>query len=468
MTSRTNEDGPILSICIPTLNRASLLEDQLFSLKGEVASLGGDVEVVVSDNCSSDDTPGVLERHSDWVRSIRSDRTTGFCANIMRVTCDLARGRFVWLVGDDDLVIRGAVTRVVESLKAHPDVAYHYLNFGWLEVKRRHELIRKKDSKLWWRLRPKDFQVAQFDTLLLPRVEDLAFLPGSNPSALFSGIFCFAAHREVFLAGRDRLNPSDSLDGSSTLMDDCFPHAVVTLPPSAGKPAVFIGEPCSMQGISGWEWGDYAYKNMIFGTHQFFNWLENETPFADDAMRHLWDSYYTMAGRLFFRMLYFPEEHKGLDLVLERAIPGSAAHMTFWDAYMEESKLNLDTDHDARNLSEWVKRLLLENPDARVGLWGVYGRGHRFVKLSPRSRRNLVWVTDKQESLHGARLDGTRLKITPPETLADADLDIFVIGARRKFIPEITEFAAPLLKPGAVIVSVDGISANPFSGRPNA
>ena len=188
----------------------------------------------------------------------------------------------------------------------------------------------------------KRLQCMDTDWKRLSRLEDLAFLPADNPSALFSGIFCFVTRRQYYIDAVSVLQPSNSLDGSSTVIADCFPHAMLSLPRVAGKPIAYIGEPCLMQGISGWEWGAYAYKNMIFGTHQFFEWLE-QTTFASDAMQHLWNSYYHMAGRLYFRMLHYREEHKGLDIVLKKAIPSSAGHVIFWDAFMEESHTCIST-----------------------------------------------------------------------------------------------------------------------------
>ena len=55
---------PLLSICIPTYNRAELLRSALLSLVPQVKESGGEVELVVSDNCSTDDTRRVVE----WAR----------------------------------------------------------------------------------------------------------------------------------------------------------------------------------------------------------------------------------------------------------------------------------------------------------------------------------------------------------------------------------------------------------------
>lgn len=445
---------PILSICIPTLNRSKLLEILLENLTREISSCLDKIEIVVADNASTDATAEVVSRSPFPIIYGRQESTVGFARNVLFATAGLASGEFVWVIGDDDLILPEGVTRVLKSIHDAPEVNYHYLNFGWIDCNLRPRIVREENgnppASLLNRL-----QFKEAGWKRLQRIEDLAFLPAENPSATFSGIFCFVTRRQYYIEAVDVLQPSDSLDGSSTVIADCFPHAMLSLPRVAGNPIAYIGEPCLMQGISGWEWGSYAYKNMVFGTHQFFEWLE-QTSFASDAMQHLWNSYYQMAGRLFFRMLHYREEHKGLDIVMEKAIPSSARHLIFWDAFMEESKLNLDTDHDARNLSEWAIQLAAENPDARIGLWGVLGRGHLFVKFSPQLHNNLVWVADRDLSLHGIILDGTELYITHPDTLHDAGLDILVIGARKNFVDEIINRARPMLKRSTIIISVKG------------
>lgn len=445
----TTHTQPLLSICIPTYNRADLLEDALASLRPEVISLGEAVEVVVSDNCSSDSTADVLLRNSDWVRHSRSEQTTPFAMNMLRVACDLARGRFIWLVGDDDLVIRGAVTRVLESLVEHPEIAYHYLNFGWLNVAQRHQIIHELDSSpALFPARPGAFQSDEFNTLILPRIEDLAFLPGWNPSALFSGFFCFVAHRELFLRGRARLHPSDNpLAHDYTAADDTFPHAVITLPQMAGKPVVYIGQPCVLQGTGAWGWAAYVNKTMIFSTHQFFSWL-SDTDFAPDGLAKLWESYYVMAGRLFCRMLYHSDEHQGIEFALQEAIPAASGHPLFWESF----KAELQTDYDANDLAVQVKRMLDASPGARIGLLGVGGTGLRLVKTVPEMRTALIWAADDSPALHGVPLQGTSLVISKPDTLPAAELDCLVIADGNESVQQTVDRVAPMLKPGCLIV----------------
>jgi len=68
----------------------------------------------------------------------------------------------------------------------------------------------------------------------------------------------------------------------------------------------------------------------------------------------------------------------------------------------------------------------------------------------------LVWIADRDSSLHGTLLDSTDLHINHPNTLHDADLDILVIGTRQDFIDEIIGTVTPILKSGGIIISTNG------------
>ncbi len=429
-----------LSICIPTLNRAALLEDMLFHLCRLTADLEDRLEIVVADNASTDQTREVVEACPLKIRYGRQTTTVGFTKNVLFATTELATGDYIWLVGDDDLILPGAIELILESLDKAPDVDYHYLNFGWVNAQKRGDIIHQQqgqpDPQLMKRL-----QFNQAGWLRLAKIEDLSRLPSDNVSAAFSGIFCFVVKKHYFEDGIAVLSPSDSLDGSSTNMSDCFPHAMITLPPLAGKPVAYVGTPCLLQGVNGWEWGSYAYKNMILGTYQLFQWLES-TAFDSDSLKLLWESYFQMAGRLFLRMQEAPEEHSGVELVLENAIPFCAGSEVFWHAFLAESRMFTELTLEVEILANQLKPMLASNPEVRLGLWGIAGRGTQLIKQHPELANHLIWVTDKSLEYQQLPFLDTGLTIQPPETLASQQIDILVIATRRDFISEVEAFAS--------------------------
>lgn len=112
--------APLLTIAIPTWNRAPFLERNLAQLQAEMSAIEpGVVEVIVSDNCSPDDTPSVVDRaiHAGLpIRYVRNERNLGWALNFAQCF-DLARGRHVLMLGDDDLLVDGALSSVVARLR---------------------------------------------------------------------------------------------------------------------------------------------------------------------------------------------------------------------------------------------------------------------------------------------------------------------------------------------------------------
>ena len=91
-----------------------------------------DIEVVVCDNTSTDHTPEVVNPYMGRrdFRYYRNPKNVGMLGNL-RVTAHHARGRHIWIIGDDDLLMPGSVRRVTEILRKSPDLALVYLNYAY-------------------------------------------------------------------------------------------------------------------------------------------------------------------------------------------------------------------------------------------------------------------------------------------------------------------------------------------------
>ncbi|MGB9081050.1 MAG: glycosyltransferase family 2 protein [Desulfuromonadaceae bacterium] len=116
-------DDILLTIAIPTYNGARTIARSLASILPECDAT---VEVLVSDNASSDGTSGIVREIAATCPQLhyyRNDVNVGFDLNI-DLCMQRARGTFVWLIGDDDVVCQtGAVERVLQVIRLHPDLA---------------------------------------------------------------------------------------------------------------------------------------------------------------------------------------------------------------------------------------------------------------------------------------------------------------------------------------------------------
>jgi abequosyltransferase len=112
---------PRLSICIATRNRAGFIAETLDSI---VPQLGPAVELVIVDGASTDATPGILrdyQSRTPALRVVHEPVNSGVDGDYDRAV-GYARGEHCWLMTDDDVLVPGAVARVLAALKDGPDL----------------------------------------------------------------------------------------------------------------------------------------------------------------------------------------------------------------------------------------------------------------------------------------------------------------------------------------------------------
>jgi glycosyltransferase involved in cell wall biosynthesis len=103
-----------LTIAIPTYNRAWCLRELLPLLADELKNQPC-VELIISDNASPDETPLVIQdfvARGLRVRYIRNPRNIGPDANFLQCF-EQARGKYVWIFSDDDLIVPGGIAKLL-------------------------------------------------------------------------------------------------------------------------------------------------------------------------------------------------------------------------------------------------------------------------------------------------------------------------------------------------------------------
>lgn len=113
---------PLLSICIPTYNRAELVTVLLNYLYKEYEKLSFDdkenCEILVRDNCSEDNTEYCITEFlssKKFASYHRNDTNIGATNNFLLLTQE-AKGEYVWLLADDDELKDGLVGKILDSL----------------------------------------------------------------------------------------------------------------------------------------------------------------------------------------------------------------------------------------------------------------------------------------------------------------------------------------------------------------
>ena len=112
--------SPLLTIAIPTYNRAAWLQLCLEQLLPQLSAVGKLVELTIYDNASPDHTQDVVQQfiaqglplsYFRNAENIGSDRNIAQCFN-------LAKGRYVLILGDDDVILGGALQKMVTLMES--------------------------------------------------------------------------------------------------------------------------------------------------------------------------------------------------------------------------------------------------------------------------------------------------------------------------------------------------------------
>jgi abequosyltransferase len=111
----------LLSICIPTYNFGKYIGQTLDSILPQTAK---EVEVIILDGGSTDETGEVVaarQRDCEQLAYFRQDFRGGIDRDIEKVV-SLARGKYCWLFSADDIMLPGAIGKVLNAIKSNDDV----------------------------------------------------------------------------------------------------------------------------------------------------------------------------------------------------------------------------------------------------------------------------------------------------------------------------------------------------------
>lgn len=122
----------LLTIAIPTYNRAALLDKQLNWLAKAIKGFECECEIIISDNCSTDNTQVIIQKwQSTFSNAVykanRNLENIGLMKNIA-FCLQAATSQYVWTVGDDDPIQERTLAYLLTLIKKNPSLGLIFLN----------------------------------------------------------------------------------------------------------------------------------------------------------------------------------------------------------------------------------------------------------------------------------------------------------------------------------------------------
>ena len=113
--------SPIVSVIIPTYNRAGLIQEALESVLRQTFK---DYEIIVVDDGSTDNTPEVLKPYRHRIRYVHQENQGISAARNWGIL--LSRGAYIAFLDSDDLWYPEKLEKQIAYLEAHPKVGLLY------------------------------------------------------------------------------------------------------------------------------------------------------------------------------------------------------------------------------------------------------------------------------------------------------------------------------------------------------
>lgn len=143
---------PLVSILMPAYNAEKYIGEAIESILNQTFK---NFELVISDDCSTDNTWGIIQEYAKKNRRIiayRNRKNIKSCLNYIKAM-NLAKGRYLAIMDNDDISYPDRIERQFKFLERHPEVgivggAMEIIDgYGNYIAKRRYHLIDKKIRK---------------------------------------------------------------------------------------------------------------------------------------------------------------------------------------------------------------------------------------------------------------------------------------------------------------------------------
>lgn len=207
---------PLLTIAIPTYNREVWLDNSLSIIEEELFGLNEKIELIVSNNASTDSTKDVIEKHKNNIsfKVINNEKNIGAIRNI-NILINRATADLVWVLGDDDFLPKGFLKNLISLIENKPNICFYYVPIQVWYPSKIYVLGEEIDYKAHLE---KDFLEQEFKFLEYNSLREIA----SMDRGYFNAISSIIMSKEDYLrAFRIGVQSGEEF----TSIETTFPHS---------------------------------------------------------------------------------------------------------------------------------------------------------------------------------------------------------------------------------------------------
>jgi len=143
------------SICMPTYNGSQWIKETIKSILSQSFQ---DFEIIVSDDCSKDDTVEVIKKLKDKRIKIHQNKVNLGYGKNLQVLRKLAKGDILFLMGQDDILLKDALLKTHNALLLDEDIGVVTRPYYWF-----NEEVRKPVRAIMPYDESKDAVISVFD-----------------------------------------------------------------------------------------------------------------------------------------------------------------------------------------------------------------------------------------------------------------------------------------------------------------
>ncbi|WP_248929427.1 glycosyltransferase family 2 protein [Paenibacillus hamazuiensis] len=426
---------PLLSIIIPTYNRANLLEKMLTSLLPQIGNYKDEIELIVSDNCSTDHTKDVIEsalKKESFIYN-KNNFNIGPVGNIFKTIQDIASGEFCWVLGDDDMVLNGKLHELIETIKKNNNFDYFFINYFVKSIEERNDIIDNNNSI--YHPSFEECMLQDFVNKQLSSWEELFGIQTFMPSYLFTAIVSSLFRRSTWIKYSKAICLDNNAEMFSTL-DTAYPHLKVIALSMHNKSVYYIGDPIVLLGQGSQEWFHLLPKLLLYRLRDAII-LYEQIGVSEKYLNIVRQHYYIQYGTICAKLL---EKNDDCSLELfNKAFDFEYLNGEIVNSFLKEMQLLLHKNkNNQKYLIDLLIRTLLNENDQdnlSIAIWGAGELGQFLYESSVELAKRVEVIVDSSPKVQGT-IFKNKHKIQSPTYLINNQVDVVII-ASIKYVDEI-------------------------------